>query len=634
MNLGRHGLVLVVIALAGLLRALFWVVATEVWNPVDEAHHYSYVASLAEGDGIPEVGHDRVPIEVLEVEKASPTLWQRGSPHTADLDDPWWSKEAAQYEGVQPPLYYLLLTPAYWVSRPFGVVTAVYVMRVATALIALAAVPLAWLLAKELLPKWPVAWLATPALLVAINGFNSNLASITNDALVVPLSTAAMVAAARFVRRPTHPRAAVTGVLVGLAFLTKTTTIGLLPLLALAFLGVLVSRRVATLRMATSAVVAGGATFLVVSPWLVWNLVTYGAPTAATATADITGSLMTTEAPGLGTVWSHWGIALAAFWDFQLRHQREATYATVLGWATVTAFVAGCIAALRRRDRRLLGGLAWAAAALPMAFVGMEVIVFGVFGGTGQAQGRHLYLALAPICVVIAGGAIVALGDRWGSVAVAGVIAAALLVEQGQARFYSQYAYTSGILEPDLAPVVDQSLSEGVVTTGGIRVDPPCPAHAVALAVIGTVPEWLPVHAPTGETVARHAGMQTTDFDAVFNQSQAKLEVYVLERPESERFEMLPPAPLALGAADHDVEPRLGLLDGVGDPVARLYCPVPEPAELRFEQLYRPLHPRQVSYGFLQGGPRAWAAGGVVAFVIMLLAAVRRQVPGRNSRDH
>lgn len=148
------------ICLVGLVRGLFWVAATEVWNPIDEAHHYAFIASLGEGRGIPQVGRDQVPLDVLEIEKASPTLWQRGSPHAADLDDPWWSKEAAQYEGVQPPLYYLLLSPAYRASRPFGAVTALYVLRTATVLLSLAAVPLAWLLAGDLFPGRPAVWLA------------------------------------------------------------------------------------------------------------------------------------------------------------------------------------------------------------------------------------------------------------------------------------------------------------------------------------------------------------------------------------------------------------------------------------------------------------------------------------------
>ncbi|MEA2686017.1 MAG: hypothetical protein QOE93_1212, partial [Actinomycetota bacterium] len=51
------------IGVAGLLRGAFWAATTEVWSPIDEAHHYGFVASLAEGHGIPTVGKDVMPIE-------------------------------------------------------------------------------------------------------------------------------------------------------------------------------------------------------------------------------------------------------------------------------------------------------------------------------------------------------------------------------------------------------------------------------------------------------------------------------------------------------------------------------------------------------------------------------------------
>ena len=606
--------------MVALLRGMFWATTTEVWSPIDEAHHYGFVASLAHGHGIPTVGKDVMPVEVIEVIKESPTLASRSRPNRPVLEDGYWSVASSQYEAVQPPLYYILMVPAYWLSRPFGFVPAIYGLRLASVLIALAAIPLTYLLAKELFPRRPAIWLAAPAVLVAVNGFNTNLATISNDALVVPVATAALLAAARFYRTPTLRWAALTGLGLGTALMTKNTALGLVGVMALPFLWLLVTRRRSVTEVLKAGAVTGACTCLVLLPWVAWNMSTYGSTTAAEATSAITGGMMTQSGLSAGVLWDHIRLANMGFWDSAL-FSREAgpPYERVFAWSVIIAVVVGLGAALARRDRPAAVALAWTGAALPLAFVGMELIVFGLFEGVGHPEGRHLYVALAPVSVLIAAAAVIALGPRLGVVAVAAVIALALLTEQAQVRDYLSYTYAAGRIAPDLTPVVDQPLNEGFVRTTTIAVDPPCPARAVGLVVDGPPPPTLLI----GGTPTPLTGT-VAELSIRPRPSDPEVQVYSLAAPLSGRFDVVAPEGFLVGSSVADTDPHLAFPSASGDPVARIYCQVADSERQRFQQQFPPLHPSQLTYDGVRLWPRVWAGLGIVGLVAAVGFALRR----------
>src|SRR5256885_1666492 len=128
------------------------------------------------------------------------------------------------------------MAPAYWVGRPFGFLAAVYAVRTASLLLGLLSIPLAWMLARRLFPSRPSAWLLAPVLLTAISGFNASTAFVSNDALVVTASATACVAFLWALEQLSVKRAAVAGLLFGVAVVNKTTTVSLVPFLGLAFL--------------------------------------------------------------------------------------------------------------------------------------------------------------------------------------------------------------------------------------------------------------------------------------------------------------------------------------------------------------------------------------------------------------
>ena len=241
--------------------------------------------------------------------------------------------------------------------------------------------------------------------------------------------------------------------------------------------------------------------------------------------------------------------------------------------------------------------VAWTGVALPLAFLGMESITFGVFNGVGQPQGRHLYIALVPLAVLLAGAAVVALGPRWGLVAVASILALAFVAEEAEVRDYLTGAYASGRItssaspaDEPLAPVVDQNLNEGFLVATTIEVDPPCPVRAVALLVDGNVPPSMTV----GGTVTPLAGTASELSDRSRHADTAT-QVYRLESPLAGPFEVVAPEPFLVGASLADVSPHLALPEGPRDPMVRLYCQVPDSERARFEQQFPPQHPGWVS---------------------------------------
>ena len=75
-----------------------------MWQAPDEPAHYNYVRALAEGGGFP----------VMEPGDYDQTYLSR---LTSEGFPPALPVDAVEYEDHQPPLYYLLATPVYWLFR-------------------------------------------------------------------------------------------------------------------------------------------------------------------------------------------------------------------------------------------------------------------------------------------------------------------------------------------------------------------------------------------------------------------------------------------------------------------------------------------------------------------------------------
>lgn len=611
-----HVLLLAAIVVVGLIRGLFWMSVTLVFNPIDEQAHFAYVESMATTLRPPVVGRDHLSPEVLGLSKRAQTADWRSAPIPANPDDPRWGLVRESYEGVQGPAYYALMALPYRVAHPFGVLTALYAVRLASLFLALTAVPIAYLLARELFPRRGDVWLASPALLVALQGFNGNLSSVSNDALVVPLAGAVLLAVATARRTGLTTRnALVTGALLGVGFCTKSQMVALFPLVAMAAAGIAVIRRDRWARLFRWGAVAAVTSAVVSVPWLVWNLATYASLSASDEVDKITGALQPHYPLSLEGIRLHLASASNSFWDYQLVSQALGRYMWTLSLsALVLVVVAVAVSAVRRRKGDVVA-LAWLASSWFVTLAMMLVVIYGVFGGKSSVVGRHLYPSLVAVVVAVAAAAFI-VGGRWAGWAMLLLLAnLALTFEQPTVRSRIDHDYAEGVIG-DLAPVVDQSWGEGLVVPTTVEVSPPCQARKFAIGFWGAAvaPSSLAVTTAAGPVQAAASGQQGTPAQY--------LTVYDLPVPVDGPF-TIDLGGVPVSASADDLDPNLVLTGQPGDPVARVFCQVDDAKSFRFAQRFTPDHPAFIRYGQVLAWPTGWAWAARIA-IVGLLVAYRR----------
>lgn len=614
-----HVAILALLTLFAVARGTYWAVTLEIWSPSDEAQHFGYVKSLATGEGIPTVGRDRLSDEVMAIAKASPTYFARSRPYLSQAADPHWGSAAQQYEGIQGPVYYALMVPAYWIGSAISPLAAAYAVRLASVLLAALAVPLAWLLARRLLPDRPLAWLLGPALLVCVNGFMATAATVGNDTIVVTGTALALVLASRAASRSTLAPAFLAGATAGLVFVGKTTALGLFPLMALLALVQHRAGNATTQQWVRRVLAAAAGALATVLPWIAWNLVTYKAISGAHAAEAITGDLQTTIQPSLDAVRRHWVGASRAFWEGGLL-TGESSYRHTWDLVTLLLGVSGFVAAWRRWRRPEAETIAALGLAFPLAFAAMVSFFFFVLGGSGLLLGRYLYVALVPLLLGLGAAALALAGERWAPVLVLGICSLVLwreidLTDHYLATTYERAPAHDGVaIAPDLAPVVDQDWNDGLVRATSIVLDAGCPVEVLQVG-LQRPPATLSVHSAAGVVSASRVGSFPTGF-----------ATYDLATPSSGVLRIDIPNGSGVAASAAEREPRASLEGSKADPLVRAWCDVgvPRAATTRFDLTYDPQHPN-VSRGDLRAWPRAWFGAALTLTLIVAGSTARRR---------
>lgn len=616
----RHHLVILgFLTLFAVARGTYWAVTLEIWSPSDEAQHVDYVDSLATGRGIPTVGRDLLTDDIMSIAKTSPTYFARSRPFLSQASDPHWGSSAQQYEGIQGPVYYALMVPAYWLGSTISPLAAAYAVRLASVLLAALAVPLAWALGRRLLPERPLAWLLGPALLVCVNGFMATAATAGNDTIVVTGTALALLLAARAASSSKLAPAIFAGVVAGLVFVGKTTALGLFPLMAVLVLVQHRAGNATTHRWFARVLAAGAGALAVTVPWIAWNLVTYKAISGAHAAEAITGDLQTTLEPGLDALRRHWIGARNGFWEGGLL-TGEASYHQTWDVVAVLLGATGLVAALRRWRRHEAETVAALALSFPIAFATMVSFLFLVLGGSGLLLGRYLYVALVPLLLGLGAAALALAGERLAPVLVLGICSLVLWKEIGLTDHYLTTTYervsaVDGVtIDPDLAPVVDQDWNDGLVRARAVVVDAGCPVEVLQVG-FERPPITLLVHAADGTVSARRVGFFPTGF-----------ATYELDTPASGSMRIDVPAGTGVAVSATEREPRASLDGGTTDPLVRAWCDVgaPRAAVTRFERTYDPQHPN-LSRSALRAWPRAWFCLALALTVTAAAIASRRK---------
>ncbi|RIK38892.1 MAG: hypothetical protein DCC57_20560 [Chloroflexi bacterium] len=221
--------------LAALLAA-YWVAGslfallTPAWQAPDEPAHYNYIAYIASELRLPVLDagdYDQEQLDRLLETRFAPKLTTAG----------------LRYENYQPPLYYLVATPVYWLSGG-----SLHALRLFGVLLGMGTVLLLYFCLELVFPGKTLIPLGAAAFAALLPMHMAVAASVNNDGLAELLLMAAMLVLLRWMRArfyaddrlepaPARQQAqrsrrqlALLGVLLGLGLLTKIYAYLLLPI--------------------------------------------------------------------------------------------------------------------------------------------------------------------------------------------------------------------------------------------------------------------------------------------------------------------------------------------------------------------------------------------------------------------
>jgi 4-amino-4-deoxy-L-arabinose transferase-like glycosyltransferase len=397
--LGASRLALYAILLAYLALGTLYAVRTPAWQVPDEPAHYNYIRTLVERHALPvlQIGdYDEAYLDRLKAQRFPPDL----------------SVAGIQYEGWQPPLYYLLAAPVFAASGGSLVAVRLFTLSLGSLVIVWA-----WKLARTVLPAAPGVAMVAAGFVAFLPQHLAMTAAANNDALAEVWIGLGLWLLARALldRQRGEWEWAVLGVVLGLSFLTKLTAYPLAGLIALALLFI-VRRRgwglnpflSATARVYLPAIGLGAL-------WWLRNIFVYGGLDFLASTrhdAIVVGQLRTADylaqiGPGLyvqnflqTTFQSYWG----QFGWMGVVMDRRVYLALLLYSLGLLVGLIGAVVAFKRAGRRLQPEQRDLAVLLAAALA-LAGVVYIYYNLTFvQFQGRYLYptLAIVALCAGVA----------------------------------------------------------------------------------------------------------------------------------------------------------------------------------------------------------------------------------------
>jgi Dolichyl-phosphate-mannose-protein mannosyltransferase len=255
-----------------------WAFVTAPLNGPDETSHVAYVQSLVENGRGPERGSgsgsystevsiagEELYLFPIRGQPGGRPVWDRAEEVERNLarlgDDGRSNTTGPNPAAVNPPLYYAYAAVAWQLSPDRSVLGRITAVRLATVLLMVLAVLLAWLAAAEVFARaWP-RYVATG--LVALHPKLGHTAGQVNpDLLLVVMATGFLAAALRLVQRgPTAGRLAALGLTAAGGVLTHPRGLYLLPA-ALVTLAIVAVRERPSRAVALKAGAAVGAVLL------------------------------------------------------------------------------------------------------------------------------------------------------------------------------------------------------------------------------------------------------------------------------------------------------------------------------------------------------------------------------------
>ena len=241
-----------------------------LWSPVDEGAHFDNIVYIAEHGSYPILGKALASEQELAIGKGVYPKRTTVNPRTDGLS-------GLSYEAFQPPLYYYLATPLFFVTGNYH--SKAIVLRFFGLFLLAVSIALFARLSRHVLRERWLLGLAGGLVVFLMPGIIVRMVTISNLNLAVPLSILTVTELWIAWQRRSSLRLLGCGFLVGCDVLTNLYLVELVPVLALVVIAVLrQNRRTRDLLNAISAAVIAGLTVL---PWLIFNEIKYHSLTAS-----------------------------------------------------------------------------------------------------------------------------------------------------------------------------------------------------------------------------------------------------------------------------------------------------------------------------------------------------------------
>jgi 4-amino-4-deoxy-L-arabinose transferase-like glycosyltransferase len=428
---------------AALALGIAWSLVTPAWQAPDENSHFAFVQSLAEAGRLPgdasraifsteqsvaaspgASNADQAAAQIATKMQASTTAFRRWR------DDAKATKDSERSDGggpnpasSNPPLYYLLETPAYLLTSSASIFTRLEALRIMSLLWLLGTIAGAWLLAGEIFGRDRTLQLLTAGAVGLAPMVLFLSATVGPDSALFALWSLALWLGVRLLKRGLDLRGATALLgIAGLGCLVKATTYALLPAVLLA-LGV-AAVRAGGLRRPKDALVplagAAGALASTLGVYVVWTRLT-GRVVSAQVTS-VTGPVDLNIREMVAYVWQYYLPRLSFQYDFPSSAATIPVYDVsfkgvwaAFGWLEVTypdwvylvlvgltVIVVVFAGAGVWKDRRLSDR--WVVAFLTLAALGLLAGLHfteyrQIKSGVTFMQGRYL-LPLAPLAAI------------------------------------------------------------------------------------------------------------------------------------------------------------------------------------------------------------------------------------------
>ncbi|GAB4469460.1 MAG: hypothetical protein Kow00124_04620 [Anaerolineae bacterium] len=412
------------------IAASLYSIITPPFEMSDEVWHYPMVKRLADGEGL--VVQDPANVGPWRQEGSqAPLYYYLGAALTfwIDTDDmpevrrenPHVDNGLITEDGNNNLVVHDYASEA-WPWR--GTVLAVHLVRFFSVLLGAAAVYLTYLIGVEVFPERRWLGLAAAAAMAFTPMFAFISGAVNNDNLAVPLSALAVWLMIRMFHRseegqPTLRWSILLGMVLGLAALTKVSTLGLFGLAGIT-MAVIAYRRKrwqtffieGPLIIAIAAAIAGW--------WYVRNQILYGDPLGNSAFIAILGQRA--RPASLAQLWTERQGFMMSYWGLfgGVNVPMDGWIYTVLNGLFVVS-MAGAVVTLALRARREGIGLkTWMAPLLTLLWIASVVVpLSGSWARTTwSSQGRLVFYALSALSLWFVAGLGAWLPERIGRVVV------------------------------------------------------------------------------------------------------------------------------------------------------------------------------------------------------------------------